>query len=298
MPRVDPVVVRELRLYLESEPKLFGEKKDVLRLLLSRKGGPADRLWLAWVRQGAAMFSREMGIDVPKEALLLLAKQISAQEETKLLRGDYDGIKLAYVENPVKKTATVNEALSHLALVKVAEASSALEGTSKKGSEVARQDLNRIVKKVASLAESPNFDSLEIQASLFDLVGKAETVYSHFSGETKVASETRVAAKAPSLNSLSALLKSRAEDARKHESKQSELRQQILDAVSGIETFAKEALKSFDKELQAKALDLVSNALEVMEEQGAGLFRSTRIAFPAARKRLEDAERHLQNSLK
>lgn len=178
---VDPVLVRELRLYLENEPKLFSSKKDVLRLLLAKKGQSSDRLWVGWVREGAELFAKDFGEEVPREVIQVLARQFSLQEEKRLLRGDYDGIKLAGSEATVKKTATINEALSHLTLARVAETSAVLEGSSKKGTDLARKDLHKIVRKVASLAESSDFDSLEVQASLFDLVAKAETIHEHFS---------------------------------------------------------------------------------------------------------------------
>lgn len=190
---LDPVLHRELRIYLENQPKLFGLKKDVLRLLLAKKGVRSEKMWLNWVLQGAMMYAKEAGEALsslfPREMLSLIAKEVASQEEKKLLRGDYDGIKLAHSEDFVnKKAAVINEALSHLTLAKVAEVTALLESTTKKGSEQARKDLHVIVKKVASLVESQSLDSLEVQASLFDLVEKAESVYEHFSG-SKVAGE-------------------------------------------------------------------------------------------------------------
>jgi hypothetical protein len=101
-----------------------------------------------------------------------------------------------------------------------------------------------------------------------------------------------------SVKLLKRILVKRRSDLQAIEAKEGERRREILDLVSSIEEAVQASLKSIDPKDWTEARKIVSATLETMQDAGSSLFNNgTRPSFPAAKRRMEDADRRLERLL-
>jgi hypothetical protein len=89
--------------------------------------------------------------------------------------GNKIGLKLAAEAVPY-----VNEGLIHLVASKVEQALQAVQGSQKKGGDVAKNDLHVISTRLSGLTKTASMEDHSLHAALLDLAKKADTVRSFF----------------------------------------------------------------------------------------------------------------------
>ena len=185
-----PDFKHELEEFLQNDTGILRKKKQVIRAILQKPKYDhnfAKRKWAEWVDDAVAEFSEEFDEDgkelFPKPLRNELVEEIADREKQLIDEGEYSRVKMAE-ENGMEKEAAdeflVNEGLVHLVAAKTSQAFDVVTGSEKKGSEVAKQDLQTISARLEGITKSASLGNPSLRTELLDLAKKADQVRSHF----------------------------------------------------------------------------------------------------------------------